>query len=57
YLFDMYVGDQIPDGKKNLAFHIIYRSLARTLTANEVDDVQKEIILALEKNPAWEVRK
>ena len=56
-LFDMYVGDQIPDGKKNLAFHIIYRSLARTLTANEVDDVQKEIILALEKNPAWEVRK
>ena len=56
-LFDMYEGDQIPDGKKNLAFHIIYQSAQRTLTADEVDEVQKEIISILEKNPAWEVRK
>ncbi len=56
-LFDMYEGDQIPDGKKNLAFHIIYQSAQRTLTADEVDEVQKEIISTLEKNPAWEVRK
>lgn len=56
-LFDIYEGDQIPNGKKNLAFHIIYQSSARTLTADEVDNVQKEIISTLEKNPAWEVRK
>lgn len=56
-LFDMYEGEGIPDGKKNLAFHLIYQSPAKTLTATEVDKIHEKIITALEKNPMWEVRK
>ena len=56
-LFDMYVGDKIPDGQKNLAFHFVYQSPERTLTAIEVDELHQKIIKALEENPEWEVRK
>jgi len=56
-LFDMYEGEHIPEGQKNLAFHIIYQSQHRTLTAKEADSVHQKIISALEENPAWEVRK
>jgi len=56
-LFDIYEGEGIPDGKKNLAFHIIYQAKDRTLTATEIDKVQKKIIKALEENPEWEIRK
>lgn len=56
-LFDMYEGEHIPEGQKSLAFHLIYQSQHRTLTAKEADSVHQEIISTLEKNPAWEVRK
>ena len=56
-LFDMYEGEHIPGGQKSLAFHIIYQSQHKTLTAKEADSVHQKIISALEKNPAWEVRK
>ena len=54
-VFDIYEG--ISETKKNLAFHIIYQADDRTLTAKEVDEIQNNIITALEKNPEWEVRK
>ena len=56
-LFDMYEGKELPDGKKNLAFHIIYQAKDRTLLSKEIDEVHNRIIKALEKNPTWEVRK
>lgn len=56
-LFDIYEDERIPEGKKNLAFHIIYQAEDRTLTATEIDKVQKKIIKTLEENPEWEVRK
>jgi phenylalanyl-tRNA synthetase beta chain len=56
-LFDMYEGEEIPDGKKSLAFHIIYQSAEKTLTDEEVDKIQKKIIRALEKRWGWGVRK
>lgn len=56
-LFDIYEGESIPEGKKNLAFHIIYQAENRTLTAKEVDKIQNNIIKALEKDPRWEVRR
>ena len=36
-LFDVYIGDQIPDGKKSVAFNLIMRAKDRTLTDEEVD--------------------
>jgi len=56
-LFDIYEGEELPAGKKNLAFHIIYQALDRTLTSEEIDGIQKEIIEALEGEPEWVVRK
>jgi len=56
-LFDMYEGEEIPEGKKNLAFHIIYQSQNRTLTDKEVDEIHDRIVKALERRRGWEVRK
>ncbi len=56
-LFDIYKGEELPEGKKNLAFHIIYQAEDRTLFSKEVDDIHKKIISALEENPEWQVRK
>ncbi len=55
-LFDIYQGAEIPQGKKNLAFHIIYQSHQRTLTDKEVDKVHKKIIKELNKKAGWRVR-
>ena len=56
-LFDIYEGEAIPEGKKNLAFHIIYQAEDRTLSSNEIDEIQNRIIKALDEIPDWEVRK
>jgi len=56
-LFDIYEGEELPDGKKNLAFHIIFQATDRTLSSLEVDNINKKIINALEENPEWQVRK
>ena len=56
-LFDIYEGRELPAGKKNFAFHIVYQSKTRTLLAKEIDEIQEKIINALESEPEWEVRK
>jgi phenylalanyl-tRNA synthetase beta chain len=43
-LFDFYLGEQVPAGKKSLAFRIVYQSSTHTLTDSEVDEVQRQII-------------
>ncbi|MCJ7515688.1 MAG: phenylalanine--tRNA ligase subunit beta [Dehalococcoidia bacterium] len=43
-LFDLYAGEQVPVGKKSLAFRIIYQSPTNTLTDSEVDKVQQQIL-------------
>ncbi|MBI2642462.1 MAG: phenylalanine--tRNA ligase subunit beta [Candidatus Wildermuthbacteria bacterium] len=55
-LFDMYEGEELPDGKKSLAFHIVYQAADKTLTNQEVDALHTKITKALEENPEWEVR-
>ncbi|MCP6718983.1 MAG: phenylalanine--tRNA ligase subunit beta [Patescibacteria group bacterium] len=56
-LFDIYDGEELPEGKKNLAFHIIYQAEDRTLSSEEIDKVQNKIVKALEKESGWEIRK
>lgn len=55
-LFDIYDGGELPAGKKNLAFHIIYQAEDRTMTSEEIDGLQKKIISDLEENRIWQVR-
>ncbi len=56
-IFDIYDGSGVPEGKKNLAFHIIYQSKERTLEKEEIDKIQEKIINALEEKIDWEVRR
>ncbi|HAZ31810.1 MAG TPA: phenylalanine--tRNA ligase subunit beta, partial [Dehalococcoidia bacterium] len=48
-VFDLYQGEQVPDGKKSLAFSLRYQSLDRTLTDEEVDEIQQNILTRLQK--------
>ncbi|MFA5360137.1 MAG: phenylalanine--tRNA ligase subunit beta, partial [Patescibacteria group bacterium] len=54
-LFDVYQGDKLGAEKKSLAFHIIYQA-DKTLTSEEVDEVQKKLIKHLEKEFESKVR-
>jgi len=49
-LFDFYIGEQVPAGKKSLAFRIVYQSSRHTLTDSEVDNVQQQILDKLQRD-------
>ena len=55
-LFDVYSGDKLGQNKKNLAFHIIYQSNDRTLTAEEIDTIQTELINHLQSKFEAQIR-
>ena len=46
-LFDLYRGKQIPEGKKSFAIRIIYQSPRHTLTDEEVDQTQEQMLARL----------
>ncbi len=48
-LFDIYQGDQIEQGKKSMAFNLLFVSTERTLNVEEIDQAMNSILLALEK--------
>lgn len=48
-LFDVYTGEQIPKGKKSVAFSITYRSHERTLKDEEVSQIHQNIVQEIEK--------
>jgi phenylalanyl-tRNA synthetase beta chain len=47
-VFDVYCGKGLPDGKKSLAFNLVFRASDRTLTDDEVNTalarIQREIV-------------
>ncbi|MDO5025850.1 MAG: phenylalanine--tRNA ligase subunit beta [Trueperella sp.] len=43
-LFDVYTGDQIPEGKKSLAFALRFRAVDHTLSAEETAAVRNRIV-------------
>ena len=49
-LFDVYMGAQVPEGWKSLAYSISYRATDRTLTDDEIGKVQNKILQRLEKD-------
>ena len=46
-LFDVYTGEQVPPGKKSVAYRIVYQSPTHTLTDEEVNKVQQQILSRL----------
>jgi phenylalanyl-tRNA synthetase beta chain len=55
-LFDVYVGQPIPAGKRSLAFHLTYRDPERTLTDEAVDRHHEALVKALAEELGAELR-
>ena len=55
-LFDVYTGGNIPEGKRSLAYHVSFRSLERTLTAEEVNVALGRIVDSLRDQVQAELR-
>jgi phenylalanyl-tRNA synthetase beta chain len=49
-LFDVYSGKQVSEGKKSLAYRLVYQSLEHTLKDDEVNRVQEALLKKLEKD-------
>ncbi len=49
-VFDVYSGSQVPPGKKSLAYRITFQSPTHTLTDDEVNKVQQQILDKLLKD-------
>jgi len=49
YPFDEYRGDQVPAGKKSLAYRLTFQSPERTLTDEEVDKALERLLRGLER--------
>jgi phenylalanyl-tRNA synthetase beta chain len=48
-LFDVYHGDQLPPGKKSLAFSLTYQAMDRSLTSDQVAKERQRMIHRLER--------
>ncbi|MGH4124867.1 MAG: phenylalanine--tRNA ligase subunit beta [Clostridium sp.] len=55
-LFDVYKGKQIAEGKKSIAYAIIYRRVDKTLTDEEVNKVHEKILRTLEHKLGAQLR-
>jgi phenylalanyl-tRNA synthetase beta chain len=55
-LFDIYTGKQIPPGYRSLAYSIKFQSQRRTLTDEEVDEIQEKIQKSLVENLKAQIR-
>lgn len=49
HLKDVFSGGKIPEGKRSLTFHLVFRSPERTLTEEEVTRFQERILRTVEK--------
>jgi len=56
-LFDIYKGKQIPEGKKSVAYSVVFRDANKTLEEQEVNRVMDKILTRLEEKLHVELRK
>jgi phenylalanyl-tRNA synthetase beta chain len=55
--FDVYQGKGLPEGKKSLAFSLVFRAADRTLTDDEVNAVFTRVQDELLKSTSYQIRK
>ena len=55
-LFDVYEGEQVPEGKKSLAYAIVYHSAAETLTDKAVNALHERVVEHLHQKLGAELR-
>ena len=56
-VFDVYQGGGLPEGKKSLAFSLVFRAADRTLTDDEVNKAFQKLQDEIVKDSGWTVRK
>jgi phenylalanyl-tRNA synthetase beta chain len=56
-VFDIYTGERLGQGKKSVAFALLYRHPERTLTDEEVGEQHGKVVAALEQTFGAELRK
>jgi phenylalanyl-tRNA synthetase beta chain len=56
-VFDLYQGKGLPEGKKSLAFNLVFRAPDRTLTDDEVNGAFQKLQDELAKSTNFQVRK
>jgi phenylalanyl-tRNA synthetase beta chain len=55
-LFDAFEGKQLPEGKRNLAYSLIFRRADRTLTDEEIDATMEQVRAALREQVKAQIR-
>jgi len=55
-LFDLYEGNQVPEGKKSLAYSMVYEPVGQSLTDEEVNKAHFELVSRLEKKLGVQLR-
>jgi phenylalanyl-tRNA synthetase beta chain len=56
-VFDVYTGDRLGEGKKSVAFSLVYRTGERTLTDEEVSDLHARVVADIESAFGAQLRK
>ena len=46
-LFDIYEGEQVGEGKKSVAFSLVFRAKDRTLSDTEISEIMDQILAEL----------
>ena len=54
--FDVYQGDNVPKGKKSVAFNLKWQSFNKTLIDEDIDRLVKKIVNSLSKEIKAELR-
>ena len=55
-IFDVYQGENIPEGKKSIALNVIIQSSEKTLNDNDLDRITQLIILTVESKTGAKIR-
>ncbi|NQV76502.1 MAG: hypothetical protein HQ491_10690, partial [Bacteroidetes bacterium] len=56
-VFDVYVGDKLPEGKKSYALSFLIQDVEKTLTDKQIEALMQKLILNFEKQAGAEIRK
>ena len=56
-VFDVYEGEHLPEGKKQVAVQIVIQSMEKTLTDAEIETLSQQILNYVAKNTGAELRK
>ena len=55
-IFDIYEGENIPDGKKSVALNVTIQSSEKTLEETDLEKINKLIIKTVETNSGAKIR-